>query len=134
MLFLCLRLAAVPSSRPADAQGRRAQGPSRLAVALGLPLAAASLPSHALTGLSTARGRLGRRLIDPDAFEGSDNGRFAPGSARPLGAGRRAGQVAKTTAELRAQVAASGKSAARPAPQDHGRATRAGCSVWQEHG
>src|SRR5215472_6563703 len=46
MLFLCLRLAAVPSSRPADAQARRAQGPSRLAVALGLHLAAA-LPGQA---------------------------------------------------------------------------------------
>ena len=30
---------AVPSSRPAFAPGRRAQGPSRLAVALGSPLA-----------------------------------------------------------------------------------------------
>ena len=36
-LFLCSCLAAVPSSRPAHAQARRAQGPSRLAVALGSP-------------------------------------------------------------------------------------------------
>src|SRR6516225_1465759 len=85
MLFLCLRLAAVPSSRPADAQARRAQGPSRLAVALGLHLAAA-LPGHALTGLSTARGssRLGRRLIDPDAFEGAPVVENRPGDAGEL--------------------------------------------------
>src|SRR6516164_231083 len=72
MLFLCLRLAAVPSSRPADAQARRAQGPSRLAVAVGLRLAA-TLPGHALTGPSTARGssRLGHRLVGPGALEGT---------------------------------------------------------------
>src|SRR6202048_2558194 len=48
----------VPSSRPAGAEMRRAQGPSRLAVALALPLAPA-LPGHALTGPSTARGLSG---------------------------------------------------------------------------
>ena len=47
--FLCSCLAAVPSSRPAGAEMRRAQGLSRLAVALALPLAPA-LPGHALTG------------------------------------------------------------------------------------
>jgi hypothetical protein len=46
-LFLCLCLAAVPSSRPLRVQSRRAQGPSRLAVAQALPLAS-MLPGHAL--------------------------------------------------------------------------------------
>jgi hypothetical protein len=45
---------AVPSSRPAGAQPRRAQGQSSLAVAMTLPLAP-MFPGHALTGLSTAR-------------------------------------------------------------------------------
>src|ERR1700720_1209549 len=45
--FLCSCLAAVPSSRPAGAEMRRAQGPSRLAVALALPLAPA-LPAAIL--------------------------------------------------------------------------------------
>src|SRR4249920_665031 len=68
--FLCSCLAAVPSSRPAGAEMRRAQGPSRLAVALALPLAPA-LPGHALTGPSTARhsSSSGRHLVRPDAFE-----------------------------------------------------------------
>jgi hypothetical protein len=41
LLFLCSCLAAVPSSRPAGSELRRAQGPSRLAVAPALPLAPA---------------------------------------------------------------------------------------------
>src|SRR5258708_18211345 len=50
---------------------RRAQGPSRLAVALALPLAPA-LPGHALTGPSTARGLSGSvRFIGLDALEGA---------------------------------------------------------------
>ena len=61
------------------------KGPSRLAVALGLPLAPA-LPGHALTGPSTARhlGRSGRRRIPSDALEFAllvDNG---PGDAGKL--------------------------------------------------
>jgi hypothetical protein len=66
-LFLCSCLAAVPSSRPAGSELRRAQGPSRLAVARSLPLARA-LPGHALTGLSTAQGLsgLGRRYMSVD--------------------------------------------------------------------
>jgi hypothetical protein len=39
--FLCSCLAAVPSSRPAGAELRRVQGPSRLAVVLASPLAPA---------------------------------------------------------------------------------------------
>src|SRR5580704_15320193 len=69
--FLCSCLAAVPSSRPAGAEMRRAQGPSRSAVALALPLAPA-LPGHALTGPSTARGLSGSvRFIGLDALEGT---------------------------------------------------------------
>src|SRR5262249_39124566 len=53
MLFLGLCLPAVPSSRPAGARARGAQGPSRLAVAMTLRLTPV-FPGHALTGLSTA--------------------------------------------------------------------------------
>src|SRR6516225_6816905 len=48
VLFLCSRLAPVPSSRPAGAEARRAQGPSRLAVAITLRLAPV-FAGHALT-------------------------------------------------------------------------------------
>jgi len=53
-------------------QTRRAQGPSRLAVALVLP-PASLLPGHALTGASTARGSrwTGRHRIGLDALEGA---------------------------------------------------------------
>ena len=61
-LFLCSCLTAVPSSRPAGSEVRRAQGPSRLAVARALPLARA-LPGHALAGPSTARGLSGWTLL-----------------------------------------------------------------------
>jgi hypothetical protein len=66
----------VPGGRsfvPACACKRIARkGPSRLAVALALPLAPA-LPDHALTGPSTARGssRSGRHRISLDALEGA---------------------------------------------------------------
>ena len=50
--FLCSCHEAVPSSRPAVHVGLRAQGPSRLAVALGSPRAPA-FPGHALTAPST---------------------------------------------------------------------------------
>src|SRR5439155_24531309 len=72
MLFLCSCLAAVPSSRPAGAKVRRAQGWLRLAVAMTLPLAPV-FPGHALTGLSTARrsSRSGRSCIGLDVLEGT---------------------------------------------------------------
>jgi hypothetical protein len=82
--FLCSCLAAVPSSRPAGAEMRRAQGPSRLAVALALPLAPA-LPGHALTGPSTARGLSGSvRFIGLDALEGAPFVKNRPGDAGEL--------------------------------------------------
>src|SRR3984893_12866207 len=82
---LCSCLAAVPSSRPAGAEVRRAQGPSRLAVALALPLAPA-LPGHALTGPSTARGLSGSRrsFIGLDALEGAPLVKNRPGDAGEL--------------------------------------------------
>src|SRR5580700_10254966 len=85
VLFLCSCLAAVPSSRPAGAEVRRAQGPSRLAVALALPLAPA-LPGHALTGPSTARGLSGsvRCFIGLDALEGAPLVKNRPGDAGEL--------------------------------------------------
>jgi hypothetical protein len=61
------------------------KGPSRLAVALALPLAPAS-PGHALTGPSTARGlsRLGRHRISLDALEGAPLVENRPGDAGEL--------------------------------------------------
>jgi hypothetical protein len=84
--FLCSCLAAVPSSRPAGAEMRRAQGPSRLAVALALALAPA-LPGHALTGPSTARGLSGSvrlRFIGLDALERAPFVKNRPGDAGKL--------------------------------------------------
>ena len=83
--FLCSCQAAVPSSRPAERRSRRAQGPSRLAVALGLRLAPA-LPGHALTGPSTARGSSGsgRCIIGPTSLEGASFGEHRPGDAGKL--------------------------------------------------
>src|SRR6516162_5650778 len=82
-LFLCSCWRTVPSSRPARAEACRAQGPSRLAVAMTSPLALA-FPGHALTGLSTARGlnRLGR--IRLDALEGASLVENRPGDAGEL--------------------------------------------------
>src|SRR4029077_2820835 len=59
----------VPTCEP---RTRRAQGPSRQAVALALPLAP-MLPGHALPAPSTARGlrRTGRHRISSDAGEGA---------------------------------------------------------------
>src|SRR6188508_1250327 len=76
--------------RPCGARGfahalrRRAQGPSRLAVALVLPRAPA-LPGHALTGPSTARGssRSGRR-IGLNALESAPVVENRPGDAGQL--------------------------------------------------
>src|SRR5215475_647051 len=84
-LFLCSCLVAVPSSRPAGSEVRRAQGPSRLAVALALPLAPA-LPGHALTVPSTARGLngSGRGFIGLDALEGAPLVKNRPGDASEL--------------------------------------------------
>src|ERR1700758_4690306 len=82
-LFLCSRLAAVPSSRPAGAQARRAQGPSRLAVAMTLPLAQL-FPGHALTGLSTARRSSRSGRIGLDALESASLVEHRPGDAREL--------------------------------------------------
>ncbi len=61
------------------------QGPSRLAVALALPLAPA-LPGHALTGPSTARGLSGsvRCFIGLDALEGAPLVKNGPGDAGEL--------------------------------------------------
>jgi hypothetical protein len=57
---------------PRSAKARRAQGPSRLAVAHSLPLAPA-LPGYALTGPSTARGSSSsrRRRMALHALEGA---------------------------------------------------------------
>ena len=84
-LFLCSCLAAVSSSRPAGSEVRRAQGPSRLAVALALPLATA-WPGHALTVPSTARelSGLGRGFIGLDALEGAPVVKNRPGDAGEL--------------------------------------------------
>ena len=79
----------VPGGRsfvPACArETRRAQGPSRLAVALVLPLAPA-LPGHALTGPSTARGssRSGRCRIGLNALESAPLVENRPGDAGEL--------------------------------------------------
>jgi hypothetical protein len=83
--FLCSCLAAVPSSRPEGAEVRRAQGPSRLAVALALSLAPA-LPGHALTGPSTAQGLSAsvRCFIGLDALEGAPLVKNRPGDAGEL--------------------------------------------------
>ena len=61
------------------------KGPSRLAVALALPLAPA-LPGHALTAPSTARGssRSGRSRISLDALEGASLVENRPGDAGEL--------------------------------------------------
>src|SRR5215468_1347204 len=86
-LFLCSCLAAVPSSRPAGAEVRRAQGPSGLAVARALPFAPA-WPGHALTGPSTARGLsgLGCVFTSLDALEGASLVKNGPGDAgEPVG-------------------------------------------------
>src|SRR5215208_3783614 len=82
MLFLCSCLAAVPSSRPAGAKARRAQGRSRLAVAMTSPLALV-FRGHALTGLSTARGSSGSRhcCIGLDVLEGTPVMEDRPGDA-----------------------------------------------------
>jgi hypothetical protein len=75
-----------PFLRPGlRAQTRRAQGPSRLAVTLALPLAPA-FPGHALTGLSTARhsSRSGRSRIRPHALEGALLVENRPGDAGEL--------------------------------------------------
>src|SRR6516162_2463025 len=63
-----VRLGAVPSSRPAHAEARRAQGLSRLAVAMTVPLAPV-FAGHALTGLSTARRSSRSGRIGFDALE-----------------------------------------------------------------
>src|SRR3979490_2069701 len=70
------------SARPAGAEMRRAPGPSRLAVALALPLAPA-LPGHALTGPSTARSG-SARFIGLDALEGAPFVQNRPGDAGEL--------------------------------------------------
>jgi hypothetical protein len=77
--------APVPSSRPAGAEVRRAQGPSGLAVARALPLAPA-WPGHALTGPSPARGLsgLGCVFIALDALEGAPLMKNRPGDAGEL--------------------------------------------------
>src|SRR6516225_11077338 len=84
-LFLCSCLVAVPSSRPAGAQARRAQGPSRLAVAMTLRLAP-MFPGHALTGLSTVRrsSSSGRSRIGLDALEGASLVENRPGDTGQL--------------------------------------------------
>src|SRR5262245_44838710 len=68
--FLCSCREAVPSSRPAGCAGHRAQGPSRLAVAVGFVLAPA-FAGHALTVPSTVPRlrRLGRRRSCPGDLE-----------------------------------------------------------------
>src|SRR5499433_3889103 len=79
----------VPGGRsfvPACACRRAARkGPSRLAVALALPLAPA-LPGHALTAPSTAQGsrRPGRHRISLDALEGAPLVENRPGDAGEL--------------------------------------------------
>src|SRR5271165_573559 len=82
-LFLCSRLAAVPLSRPAGAEVRRAQGPSRLAVAITLPLAP-MFPGHALTAPSTARGSSRSGRIGLDALESAPLVKNCPGDAGEL--------------------------------------------------
>src|SRR6516225_9078806 len=63
-----VRLGAVPSSRPAHTEARRAQGLSTLAVAITVPLAPV-FAGHALTGLSTARRSSSSGRIGFDALE-----------------------------------------------------------------
>src|SRR5215469_17632325 len=84
-LFLCSCLAAVPSSRPAGSEVRRAQGPSRLAVARAMPLAPA-WPGRALTGPSAVRGLSGwgRCFIGLDAREGAPLVKNRPGDTGEL--------------------------------------------------
>ena len=66
-------------------QTRRAQGPSRVAVALALPIASV-LPGHALTDPSTARGSrwTGCHRIGLDAREGASLVKNRPRNARKL--------------------------------------------------
>src|SRR5262249_16634993 len=77
------RLFLRPGLRIAGA--RRAQGPSRLAVALALPRAPI-LPGHALPGPRPARGssRSGRRRIDLHALESAPLVENRPGDAGEL--------------------------------------------------
>src|SRR5262249_15811329 len=84
-LFLCSRLAVVPSSRPARAERRRAQRPSSLPVVPVLRLATA-LPGDALTAPRTARGSSGpgRHRIALDALEGAPLVENRPGDAGEL--------------------------------------------------
>src|SRR5262249_29198387 len=83
MLFLCLCLAAVPSSRPGGAAARRAQGPSKLAVAITFRLAPV-FPGHALTVLSTARGSGRSGRIGLDALESAPLVKNRPGDPSEL--------------------------------------------------
>src|SRR6516165_2339744 len=83
VLFLCSRLAPVPSSRPAGAEARRAQGPSRLAVAITLRLAPV-FAGHALTGPSTARGSSSSGRIGFDALEDASLVEYRPGDPGEL--------------------------------------------------
>src|SRR3974377_1145595 len=82
-LFLYSCLAAVPSSRPAGAGTRRAQGASRLAVAISLSLAP-GFPGHALTVLSTARQSSSPGRIGFDALERAPLVEHRPGNAGEL--------------------------------------------------
>src|SRR5262249_60219483 len=72
--------------------GAPCSGPSRLAVAFGLPLAPGLL-GHTLTGLSTAQGLsgLGRCFIGLDTLEGAPIVEHRPADAREL-AGERCRQ------------------------------------------
>jgi hypothetical protein len=85
LMFLCLCLAVVPSSRPTIVNRvarRSGQGrPSRYPHGLALPL-----PGRALTAPSTARGssRSGRCLSRLDALEGSSFMEDRPGDAGEL--------------------------------------------------
>src|SRR6516162_2077041 len=76
-------LRAVPSSRPAHAEARRAQGLSRLAVAITVPLAPV-FAGHALTGLSTARRSSRSGRIGLDALEGASLVENRPGDTGEL--------------------------------------------------
>jgi hypothetical protein len=83
--FSLVRPMAFPSSRPARARGRGAQGRSRLAAALPSTLTP-PFPGHALTGPSTApaSNRLGRRIGFPCHLEVAALGEHGPGDAREL--------------------------------------------------